>query len=165
MKTRIIYCMIAVLLFSCDEADEEHISAGFISTGFGILVSDEQGEDLLDPANENSYKADSIDIYWLIDGIKTRKYEANTEIPEFFVIRHNSYHDIYEMTLFLNSKIDENNRTITYVKWNSSEEDKFECEFEFLEVNYFMRKLWFNDSLIWDWDNLDYLHYSYEIVR
>ena len=163
MKTRIFYCLIVVLLFSCDE--EENLSADFINTGFGIFVSDEQGVDLLDPANENSYKADSIDIYWLIDGVKTRIYEANLAYPEYFAIHLDPNHNLYFMQLFLNSKIDENNRTITYVKWNSTEEDKFECEFEFLEVNYFMRKLWFNDSLIWDWDNLDYLHYSYEIVR
>ena len=59
MKIRVFYLFIAVLLFSCD--DEENISADFIDTDFGIVVKDEQGADLLNPANENSYKEDSID--------------------------------------------------------------------------------------------------------
>ncbi|MFC2096401.1 hypothetical protein ACFLQ3_01725 [Bacteroidota bacterium] len=160
MTTRIIYLLIIVLLMSCDE--EETVSADFINTGFGIVVKDEHGTDLLNPANENSYKVDSIDIYWVIDGAKTRIFESNLAHPEHFVIRYNPYHDIYELQLFLNHKMDENNKAITYVKWNSVEEDKFECEFKLVETAYFKYKLWFNDSLIWDWNNYDY---HYEIIR
>lgn len=160
MKTYIFYFLIFALLFSCDE--EEHISAVFINTGFGIVVKDEQGTDLLNPANENSYKADSIDIYWMINDIKTRKLEANLDNPEPFKIHFDPYKEIYFMTLILNHNIDENNKAITYVKWNSKEEDKFECEFKLVENTYFKYKLWFNNSLIWDWDNYDY---HYEIIK
>ena len=127
MKIRIIYCLIAVLLFSCDE--EEPVFPGFIDVGFGFVVIDDQGTDLLDPANENSYKEDSIDIYSLIDGVKTIKYGVTVDSPKSFRINYSTYHNLYVMTLYLNSKMDENNKAITYVQWNSAEEDKFECEY------------------------------------
>ena len=138
-----------IFLLSC--SDDDSVDYFTDDSQIQFSVKNEQGLDLLNPSNEYSYKEDLIDIYWVIDSVKTRIYDANLDLPKFFVISNNSNNE-YFFHLFLNTNTDENTRSLTYIKWNDTEEDKIECEFRKGE-NYIIRqKVWYNDVLVFNYE-------------
>lgn len=162
MKTIINYFLVMIFLFSCSK-DDNSVSCFTDDSAIQFSVKNEQGVDLLNPSNENSYKESLIDIYWIIDGVKTRIHEANLDCPEFFRIDANENNE-YFFTLFLNTNVDENNRSITYIKWNDIEEDKFECEFRKGE-NYIIRhKVWYNGLLVYNMEE-DTIGTYFEMIK
>jgi len=142
----IIILVIMISLFSCKKDNE----AVFDETAFDISYFDNNGNDLLDPNNPVSFKESDIDIYYLLDGLKLKQYQANLEYPEFFFISDEIRENKYFMRLFPNRKnLDENNRAITYINFGNNVEDKVECEFQTYENSSNIRvvKIWYNDEL------------------
>lgn len=138
-----------ISLFSCKKDNE----AVFDETAFDISYFDQNGNDLLDPGNPESYKESDIDIYFLVDGIKMKQDQGNLKYPEFFFISSDEIKENkYYMRLFPNHQnLDENNKAITYINFGNDIEDKVECEFQTYKnsSNIQVVKIWYNDELKW----------------
>ncbi len=149
MKT-LILLLIMISFFSCKKDDE----AVFDETAFDISYIDQNGNDLLDTINPNSYKASDINIYYLLDGIKVKQYQENLEYPKFFYISNEIRENKHFMVLFPNRKnLDENNRAITYINFGDNREDKVECEFQTYKNSSSIQvvKIWYNNVLTWQY--------------
>ncbi|WP_321299679.1 hypothetical protein [Marinifilum fragile] len=139
---------IALLLFACSSDDEQHVAHFGLSFDFSVLDSD--GNDLLNPNNENSFKESDIKLYYLINGEKKEVYNPNMDSPRnFFIYQEGS--DAYRIRIFLNDTESEE-KTITYILWNNIDSDTISAEvYRNSKYNLTrMEKVWFNGQLIYE---------------
>lgn len=149
----IIFILSTIMVFSSCDSQELGGTAYNVSTSIEITVESENGVDLLNPDNPNSFREDSIKIYYLIDGIVEEIYNPDMDTPRKFNIHEPQEGSFgkYWMGLGLNVHISDSTEAggaITYIKWNSMDTDTVKCTIK-VGVNYvILDKVWYNDELV-----------------
>lgn len=130
--------------------DDEPQHQTYIDRSVELSLKDQNGEDLLDPNNPNAYKAESIKLYYLINGEKQEVFDENMDYPRNFLIFNNESE--YRMRIFLN---DTETETLpnTFVEWNSETTDTLKAEFRRADDYIQVIKTWFNGELKWNVEN------------
>lgn len=82
MKYLIYSFIIALLFSSCDDNENEEQVLVSIGSAFLMKIADNEGNDLLDPDNDNSFKIEDINNFYLIDGEKVRKFNEEMTYPK-----------------------------------------------------------------------------------
>jgi hypothetical protein len=141
MKNLMMIGLITIII-SCTKEKEVRYASN-VDIGLEISVVDKSGNDLLDPANPNSFKEKDIRIYYLINGVKEEVFFPNYDHPRNFYIDKRD--KVYNMILFLNDPI-------TYIQWNNLDTDTIQCVInkEGGGELTICRKVWFNGELRWD---------------
>lgn len=80
----LIFILIATTFFGCssDEGKEQFN----LDVGFELSIKDSEGNDLLNPANPNSFNKSELRLFYLIDGNIIEVYDANMDYPRNFMI-------------------------------------------------------------------------------
>jgi len=144
MKKLIFILLVSFLTAACGSDDGNNRIIGGPTppnTWISLLVSNQTGDDLLNPNNANTYFSENIKSYYL---------EENNET------HHSVYHSIvspndsgrlaYSLKVLLNSKVHENG--ITYIKWNDTETDIIKADYDIQFTK--LKKLWYNNELLFD---------------
>lgn len=135
---------IFIIFISCSKENPTEMN---IDTSIDISVKNSEGIDLLNPNNSNSFKEQSISIYYLTDGELTLYNEPNLDYPNgFFIFQHENE---YRLRLFPNTSSNES-LPETVIKWNSSESDALKCNIEKTDNSEICTKVWLNDILVWE---------------
>jgi len=144
MKTvTLIILIFAMIFLSCQE---EEVSTN-IDIVIEITVIDKSGNDLLNPSVENSFKEESIKIYYLIDGVVEEVYYPNSDNPKGFRIYERD--SIYRMGLSPNGNKKEE-FPVTYIQWNETDTDTVKGSFLRGEGFLMCTKVWYNGVLMWE---------------
>lgn len=138
-----------IVFFACKKPFN---SPNVIDTGIYLAMTNSKGVDLLNPVNPESYKPDSIRVYYLKNGKKEEIYIPNLDYPRKFVIKKNNGNNRYFLQLFLDEGTYDREITTTYIQWNSQKEDTIRCEMNrYLSQNtVYCEKVWFNGILKFD---------------
>lgn len=148
MRQLILLLMIS--FFSCNSNDENQPSATNLDVGVSFYVLNENGEDLLNPNNQNSIDITNLKIYELINGEEVEINNPNSDAPKgFSVVSPEGKYDKYRLDLTLNI-LEKSNTTITLLKWSESDLDSFKTELEKGEDYIICKKIWVNDIKVWD---------------
>lgn len=128
-----------------------------------LYFSDENGDDLLNPAHAEGWNEENIDIFYLIDGEKERVYHSNLDLPKRFKIVHGT-EDRYYMLLWLSEHV-EDEHTVTYVEFPNGETDTLKIHAE-EKSNGVVRadKFWYNEELLFEKEEIEYAslgHYEF----
>ena len=131
MKKILYLLLLPFVLLSCDNEGGESIVK---SASADFYVEDNQGNDLLNPENENAIDTTKIKVYYLINGKKVAASEyyapSNqngailTYSKGFFI-----YGEIienpskYAMRIFLNDTPKYGELAYTYIEWNEQDTD------------------------------------------
>jgi len=146
MKPLTLMLISAMMLFSCQKEKESFI----VDIGIEITVSDENGNDLLNPSNQNSFNEQNIKIYDLINGVVEEVYYPNYDNPRCFSIVEKD--GIYRMMLSPNAN-EKDEFPVTYIKWNETDTDTIKCSISRGDNYVVCTKVWYNETLMWDGDN------------
>lgn len=139
IKTSII--VLAVLVCSCNEKEEPHF--GTIDRMTFITVLDQQGNNLLNPSNEGSYKSKDIKIFFDRNGRLEEFYQGNLDMPRNFRIDPPEFERDYIMALVLDSEK-------TVIQWNESEADTLQAEIFDDGRSLIVLKVYHQGELKWD---------------
>jgi hypothetical protein len=152
MKTILSILIISLVLSSCKK-DEPKLS-NVIDGNLGITLQDKAGNDLFNPANPGAYLAKDVKVFYLTNGVKEEVYYANQTYPRNFYFDTDPEPDgKYWMTLFLNLAQPDGAYAITYIQWNENDTDTLKTQVAGDEGFVVAGDLWFNDSLIWRYED------------
>ncbi len=136
----LIYFLLLIVISAC--AGKKCCT--LVDSGLNISVKDSAGNDLLDPSFPDSFKKDSIRLFYLIKGEKVEVYNPEMDFPRNFNIFKGT--SGYLITIFPNE--DKSTQyPITYIDWNKSNEDTIECEVDRSSETEFITKVWFDGQL------------------
>ncbi|NPA67323.1 MAG: hypothetical protein GXO50_01810 [Chlorobi bacterium] len=141
----LIYLLLVMSLIACSK--EENTEQFIIDTDIDISLKDDDGNDLLDPNNTDSYDENTIKIIYEVNGEQFEFYDEKLDAPKgFFIYQHENE---YRLRLFPNIS-DIENYPVTYIKWNESDTDTIKCLIERKFNSEICRKVWFNDKVVWE---------------
>lgn len=147
-----LYLSICILaITSCAKKDccEPVLQEGQPLSHVAISVKDNQGNDLLNPSNPNSLKANSISLEHVY-GWGSEKVDYDEKNNKIKIIKHPNLQDLYVLLLQSNLKLDSNSKSKTIIKWNDIETDTMEVEFSHDSKK--IKSVSINDVIIWnDW--------------
>lgn len=165
MKILLLTLLSIISLMSCTSDDSP--SATDIDIGIILTIKNNDGADLLDPSTANAAIYDSISLMELHnDGTTQIVNNPNADNPKGFVIitPQDSEEAYYAFGFGPNGEPDNNNQSITYIKWNYLDTDTIKVQFEFLPNYTRVTKVWFNDVLKWEGNGLTSAR-KFEIVK
>jgi len=143
MKPVTLMLSLVMVLLSCQKEE----NSVFLDGGIEITVIDNNGNDLLNPSAENSFKEESIKIYYLIDGVVEEVYHPTADYPRNFFIYERD--GIYRMALSLNGN-EKDEFPVTYIQWNETDTDTVKGSFLRGEGFLMCTKVWYNGVLMWE---------------
>tara|TARA_B110000114_G_C15043745_1_gene378286 strand:- start:172 stop:657 length:486 start_codon:yes stop_codon:yes gene_type:complete len=146
---RLLFFLPAILFFSCNN-DEKPLSATNLDVVVSFYVLNDEGEDLLNPNNQNSIEITNLRIYELVNGEEIEVFNPNSDAPRgFSLISPDGKFDKYRLNLTLNI-LEDSNPTITLLKWSESDTDSFKAELDRGDNYIICQKIWVNDIQVWD---------------
>ena len=151
MKKLLMLLLLPLLLQGCTKDGE----ADIIHAGIGLLVSDEQGNDLLDPASTSpkAVNVSKLKMYEVIDGKEVLFYKPHLDHPNgigLFPPGGDRTHyklgfGFYTKTFGIGL-----DKTTTILEWEDGHRDVFKAEIYHGDNAIIQRKIWVNGRLIWD---------------
>jgi hypothetical protein len=145
MKTKLL--LFIVFLTSCFSACEKPKT--MIDTDIQICYVDKNGNDLLDPANPNGYKESDIDLYYMIDGVKTRVFDGMMDLPENFKFYYSEVFHIYSLSIFPNDRYDANKMSETLIDFGDRV-DTLKVSYHVGDNSLIIHSAWYNNILLAD---------------
>ena len=146
MKTMKTFLILTVILFTLFSLSCKKQSESTIQTLIPIFYVDKNGNDLLDPTNQNGIKAANIDLYYIINGVKTRVLDNKMAKPENFSIDYSETNHKYCLALFVNDKYDSKNTSETLIDFGNRV-DTLTTSFNILNDGYTIQEVWYNHVL------------------
>lgn len=154
MKNFMLLLFSSFTLCCCEKKENDKI---FIEANIDVSYLSVEGKDLLNKDTPGYYKEENIDVYYFVKGEKVKIYDPQMGYPKSFFISSEKRSDLYFLRLFTYLYynhiigLDQNNHTITYIRFGDTVEDKIECEFKTYKENSSISclKVWYNDSLVW----------------
>ncbi|MFL0685256.1 MAG: hypothetical protein ACJLTB_18900 [Algoriphagus aquaeductus] len=134
----ILLMILALVNISCKE-DEQPNFAVVDMVAF-ITVLDQQGNNLLNPSREGSFKAKDIKIFYERNGKMEEFFEANLDMPRNFRIDPPEFGSDYLMALVLDAEK-------TVIQWNKTEADTLKAEIYDDGRSILVRKVFFQGEL------------------
>jgi hypothetical protein len=144
MKKYIIpCCLLCMGFYGCDK-DNGGKSVN-VDIGVNISYVNTAYTDLLNPAAANGIKKEDIDIYYLVNGIKTPVNNPRYDFPENFMIRQVGTNSKYFLTVFASTATDDKGIGTTYISIKNQPEDTVRAEITTIGgSNTYVSKIWFN---------------------
>ena len=141
---RTIYIIVVLILFSACKKEEEK-SYYNLDTNVTFYVANAAGDDLLDPNNPDSYKANEIHVYNIINNEEVEVFTFN-EMTSSFVLKKNEITGRY----FFSTGFYYKSKDIFLIKWNDNITDTIRGQYR--EGDHFITydKVWYNGELIYD---------------
>lgn len=154
MRTILLILVISTL-FSCNSRDNEEQMN--LDVGVEFSIADINGNDLLNPENENSYNHEAIKLFYKTDGVYQEFYDVNLDLPRNINIYQHT--DTYRATIFLNHSASEE-QPETLIQWNENNVDTIKCEIYRTSSVERIDKVWLNNQLVWDSTNNTALYFE-----
>lgn len=147
MKSLVTIIIILVLSSCSSDDSKEQFN---LDVGFEFSITDNEGNDLLNPDNSNSYNHSEIKLFYKKNGVYEEVFDENLDYSRNIKIY--KHIDKYRIGIVLNHSVEEV-QPETVIRWNESESDTIKCEF--YQTNSLIRidKVWLNNTLIWNSTN------------
>jgi hypothetical protein len=150
MKNLIFILLASTLIISCNSDDNNNDNNYALETAIAFTLTNQIGEDLLDPTNSNAYLSNSIKIYYIKEnGDIEEIYNSNLDSPRNFRIisPDNSDLNTYAFELYPNTYVMEN--ATTYIEWNDTETDTIKTNYRYGDNYTICNKIWYNNVNVW----------------
>ena len=146
MKKQLIY-LAAILLLLTACSGNETPSNDNKDVVFGVIVMNEQGENLLNMLTPSAYRYETIQMYREIDGVWKRFYEPLYDHPKGFEVytEDTDWMVVYEPSV--NAMSPHSN---TLIQWNENDADTIRCEYRMVPGDLTCIRIWVNSELAWD---------------
>lgn len=132
-------------LGSCDKGS----NATVIDTSFDILMKNEAGQDLLDPATPGSFSEDDIKLYYLVDNQMVYYFKSNLDAPKGFKLLKNETLSRHYLRVFPNGPV-KDRESVLYLKFKGVDLDSIRTFNTVSGSSKVCTKIWYNDKQVWD---------------
>lgn len=138
---------IIIILFCSACSSDDNSDQMIVDTSINLSIRDSEGNDLLDPQTDNSYKESEIKLFYLKNGEEMEIFNSNLDYPKgFFIYKQENE---FRMRIFPHTEMGEKFPT-TYIKWNNSDIDTVKCNIEKTTSSEICTKVWFNNNIVWE---------------
>jgi hypothetical protein len=137
-----LYLLLLISFIIAGSCKLESPNESVIDNNVDIYYINSSHEDLMDTAVIGSFKADSINLYNVVKGIK-KEVNNRADYPHNFFIYKNEELQKYVLRVFL--EVD-----TTFLELNRHITDTITCAFERSENSLIIRKVWYNGNVKWD---------------
>ncbi|TRZ42479.1 hypothetical protein [Robertkochia solimangrovi] len=141
-----IFILMLLALSSCSNSDENQDNF-VLDTMIEFEVRDNQGNDMLDPENSNSYDESQIKLLYLNNGKYVEFYDSSLDHPKNFLIYKHANN--YRIRVFINNDINED-KPETIIQWSENEKDTIRVEIARTNRSELIKSIWMNEEYIWD---------------
>lgn len=141
MKNITILLLVFIVLTSCKEQPIRGVN---VEVDTYLWVRNSNGQNLLDPATPGHYSRDSIKIFYDINGRKIEMFDPNLRDPRNFAVLKFEPNGEYYIRIFTNMEKTPDNVTLTYIQWNSADEDTIRVAYERSSSSVVVDKAWWN---------------------
>jgi len=141
-------------MFTACTKDNDNNDNGYVlSVGVEFNLLDRQGNDLLNSNNENSYSAEDMKLFYLINGELVLAHKHQPDIGWHNGIMHISETTPYSLKVFTNSDFDnytseengiKKGEHIAYLQLNETDTDTIKTQWESGNHYFVNRKVWYN---------------------
>jgi len=133
---------------SMNSCTTEPDSFVLIDTNIDFIVKSKEGKDLLDPAN-SGYSESNIQLFHIVDGIKTEYFDATKTAPKGFLLFDNTSE--YRIRIFTQN-VSSTNTYESVIQWDSNDEDilAYHVKYENNGTNVMVDKVWINQVEVWN---------------
>ncbi len=143
-----ILVLLFIIMTACSK-NPPLITGGTVDVNLFMNVTDSAGHDLLDPAYQGSYNADSIKLYYLINGETQEVFDGRLDMPRNFRILKLNDSSKYVIQIGLNA--DESSALpVTYIQWKYNDMDTITATYNRSEGSIICTKVWYNGILKWE---------------
>lgn len=151
---KIFLLLVPILMQACDRSGLD--GPWNLGGAMQLSVSDEQGNDLLNPTVKfpKSVDLSKIHLYHMVDGKEVLVNNTMSDIPKgFYLISpEGEATRSYRLYISLNTSSKEN-PTMTILQWENGERTVIKTEFYRTRTVTKEQKIWLNDLLVWDIEN------------
>ncbi|TRZ41639.1 hypothetical protein [Robertkochia solimangrovi] len=143
MKFALFVFLQLILSCSADNEQENFV----VNTMVEFKLSDDQGNDLLNPKNPNAYEESQIRLFYSSNDALVEVYDPLMDHPRNFLIY--PHENEYRIRIFLNNDSNEE-RPVTVIQWSATNQDVLKAEIRRTSNAELIQTIWLNETLIWD---------------
>jgi hypothetical protein len=140
MKKR-LHLFIFILVIIAGGCKLESPNEVIIDNSVDISYINNMHEDLLDTAVNAGFKADSIHLYNVVNGVRN-EVNNRADYPQNFFIYKNEDFNKFVLRVFL--EVD-----TTFLELNRNITDTIVCAFNKSTYSFIIKKVWYNGNLKW----------------
>ncbi|MDF1549534.1 MAG: hypothetical protein P1P88_17035 [Bacteroidales bacterium] len=151
--------VISTILFLINSCEKEKNDMTIVELTMDISYKDNDGLDLLDPVNENSFKKEQINLYHYIDGEGKLFYQENLDYQKGFnIYKEEGISDNYYLRITAPNDYDNGSEinpyeAITLLELDESIIDTIKCKIEKGENSLVCKQIIYNDIVVWRWED------------
>jgi hypothetical protein len=139
--------LLLVSLWACDDPNPNTV----IDINVNLRVSDQNGQDLLNPNNPSHFIEDDIRIYYVQNGVKKEVYNPNYDRKRNFEIDENTSTGTYFMILSVDEGITKKTETTrTLIQWKEGVVDTLDCLITKEKTSRYCDKVIYNSVVKFD---------------
>lgn len=140
--------LLSCISMSCKDKKEDEISMGIVvSANIDLTIKNQAGEDLLDPATQNSFR--NIKLYSVENGEKKLFFEKNLNSPNGYML-FKEQSSTYTLRVFTSTPEKNGSKeTINYLQLSEGVTDTIKCLYQSNTINTICEKVWYNGKLMW----------------
>lgn len=136
----LVIALFAFNLTSCND-DAFEIS----NTQLQLSYVDANGLDMLDTTSRFNPK--KVDLYYMINGVKTRINDVNARPPENFYVYFSSETNKYNLVIFANTRLNSENKSVTLIDFGTKV-DTLQTRFKVWDAGFKIEEVWYNGDLL-----------------
>jgi hypothetical protein len=141
---QLVLLVFALMNFSCNEFEEPNSTV--IDTMAFITVLDANGNNLLNPNQEDSFQPGEIKIFYERKGKMEEFFQGNLDMPRNFRIEPPEFGSDYLMAVSLEEK--------TIIQWNDTQSDTLRAELALLgkkgAAGFMITKVFYKEDIKYD---------------
>ena len=132
-------------LGSCNKGSDALV----IDTSFDMLIKNNAGLDLLDPATSGSFSESDIKLYNLVDNRKVYYFKSNLDAPRGFKLLKNETLSRYYLRIFPDSPV-KDQESVVYLEFKGVDLDSIRIFTTVSGSSKVCTRIWYNDKQVWD---------------
>lgn len=160
MKYLIYFTFLSLIACS-----DDYIGGEVIDVTTMIFLENGQGQNLFDAATPGAINRDSVQLYWLRNGVPTLAYQANLDCQSFVCKLDEGALKGVVAYLYDDTSDDPNQSAI--IKWNATDSDTLKWHLDIKnDGNYVaIDEIWFNDKKMFPDNAIPGLGTAFKVIK
>lgn len=137
------FLVIALFTFSLTSCSDDAFEIS--NTQLQLSYVDANGLDMLDTVSR--FNPEKVDLYYMINGVKTRINDNNARPPENFYVYLSNETKKFNLVIFVNTRLDSEKKSVTLIDFGTKV-DTLQTRFKVWDTGFKIEEVWYNGDLL-----------------
>lgn len=147
---RLLSVIVTALSLAGCENDDSSLLSAYQDSEINLIIRNGNGQNLLDPATSGHFNADSVRIYYMVNGTKTEVNNEEARHPHGFMVYREEQSKTYLMRVILYPGTTQYEETKTVIQWNTAMADTVSTLMERYGLSYYCNRVSYNGVTRYD---------------